>query len=80
MRYYNNVREVNRKVDKICQNLIENGGEVDLNISVLNLTNDHAVGEKMIEKRFKRWVDSYQDFIFLDGNLIKSYSSKSKKK
>jgi hypothetical protein len=78
VKYYNDVRSANKKVDDICEQIIKHGGEVNLNIIVLNLTNLYAVGEKMVEKRFIRWVESYSDIIYLEDGFIRKYEEKSR--
>lgn len=78
MRYYQDVRNVNRKVDDVVKNLLEKGGSIELDIVVLNLTNMYAVSEKMIEKRFLRWVDAYDELVF-DGRIVACEKAGGKK-
>lgn len=75
MRYYRDVRNVNRKVDDVMKNLLENGGSIDVNLIVLNLSNMYPVSSRMIENRFFKWVEAYDDLSFNGKSIVSDVNS-----
>lgn len=67
---YNAQKKANQEIDSIVHNLLTDGGSVNLNLLLLQLTGRHAVSEGSIKRRIDKYLDIYQDVLTVEGNDI----------